>query len=189
MNIRAGSLVAAALFAAGVVQAEPVDYATTPTHTFVHAEVLHGGLSTRRLRFNRAEGRVTIDRQAGRGRIEFAVQTASIATGDAALDAALRTWLDAAAHPTARFASDTLQFDGERLLSASGTLTLRGESKPLRVQADHFNCYLNPLFKREVCGGEFIAEVDLRRWGSAPDPRLDWAPTVTLRVQVEAVRQ
>ena len=72
--MKAWGLTAAALFAAGIVQAEPVDYSTTPTHTFVHAEVLHGGLSTRRMRFNRAEGRVTVDRAAGRGRVEFSVQ-------------------------------------------------------------------------------------------------------------------
>ncbi len=187
--MKAWGLTAAALFAAGVGQAETVDYSTTPTHTFVHAEVLHGGLSTRRLRFNRAEGRVTVDRAAGRGRVEFSVQAASIATGDANLDAALRAWLDVASHPTARFESDTLQFDGERLRALHGTLTLRGQARPLAVAADHFNCYLNPLFKREVCGGEFIAEVDLGRWGALPNPALGWASTITLRVQVEAVRQ
>ncbi len=183
------SLVAAALIATGTAQAEPVDYTTTPTHTFVHTEVLHGGLSTRRLRFNRAEGRVTIDRAAGRGRVEFSVQTASIATGDATLDTALRAWLGVATHPTARFESDALQFDGERVRALRGTLTLRGEARPLAVAADHFNCYPNPLFKREVCGGEFSAEVDLGRWGATPDAGLGWSPTVTLRVQVEAVRQ
>ena len=189
MSRYAGALIAATLFTAGAAKAESADYNTTPTHTFVHAEVQHAGLSTRRLRFNRAEGRVTIDRPAGRGRIEFTVQTNSIATGDAALDAVLRAWLDVAQHPTARFVSEALQFDGERLRGATGTLTLRGASQPLAVRADHFNCYFNPLFKQEVCGGEFSADVDLGRWGSVPEPRLDWAPTVTLRVQVEAVRQ
>lgn len=190
MSRSAAALIAATLLlTAGAALAEDADYTTTPTHTFVHAEVLHGGLSTRRLRFNRAEGRVTIDRPAGRGRIEFSVQTNSIATGDAALDALLKAWLDVARHPTARFVSDTLQFDGERLRGATGTLTLRDASRPLAVRAEHFNCYFNPLFKREVCGGEFSAEVELGRWGSLPESRLEWAPTVTLRVQVEAVRQ
>ena len=63
------------------------------------------------------------------------------------------------------------------------------DAQSLAVAADHFNCYLNPLFKREVCGGEFIAEVDLGRWGALPNPALGWASTITLRVQVEAVRQ
>lgn len=189
MSCPAGALIAATLFAAGAARADSADYATTPTHTFVHAEVLHAGLSTRRLRFNRAEGRVTIDHPAGRGRIEFSVQTASIATGDAALDALLKTWLDVATHPAARFVSEALQFDGERLQGATGTLTLRDVSRPLAVRADHFNCYFNPLFKREVCGGEFTAEVELGRWGSVPEARVEWAPTVTLRVQVEAVRR
>lgn len=189
MSRSAAALIAATLFAIGAAQAESADYATTPTHTFVHAELLHAGLSTRRLRFNRAEGRVTIDRSTGRGRIEFTVQTASIASGDAALDAVLKAWLDVAAHPTARFVSEALQFDGERLQGATGTLSLRDASRPLAVRSEHFNCYFNPLFKREVCGGEFSAEVDLGRWGSLLEPRLEWAPTVTLRVQVEAVRQ
>jgi polyisoprenoid-binding protein YceI len=180
----------AVLLAAGLpAAAEPVDYHSTPTHTFVHFEVVHGGLSTRRGRFNRAEGRVMLDREARSGSIDFAVQTATIDSGDAVLDEHLRQSLGSAAHPVARFTSRDLVFDGERLRSARGGLEWRGTSLPLEIRAEHFNCYLNPLFRREVCGGEFIAEIDPARWGVVLDPALAWGPTLKLRVQIEAVRQ
>ena len=56
-----------------------------------------------------------------------------------------------------------------------GELTLRGVSQPLTLKAVRFNCYRNPLFNREVCGGDFEATVRRNE--------------VLLRVQVEAVRQ
>jgi polyisoprenoid-binding protein YceI len=187
---RLGAALAASILALPwTLRAEPVDYATTPTHTFVHFEVLHGGLSTRRGRFNRAEGRITLDRSARSGSIEFTVQTASLDSGEPALDTRLRETLDSTAHPSARFTSRELVFDGEALRSARGTLELRGKSLPLDIVAGHFNCYLNPLFRRQVCGGEFIAEVEPARWGVLLEPSLGWAPTLTLRIQVEAVRQ
>jgi polyisoprenoid-binding protein YceI len=185
----AAALVLSALSVPWPLWAEPVDYSTTPTHTFVHFEVLHGGLSTRRGRFNRAEGRVMLDRPARSGSIEFTVQTASIDSGDAALDQRLRQSLDTTAHATARFASRELVFEGDDLRGARGTLDWRGKSLPMEVRAAHFNCYLNPLFRRQVCGGEFVAEIEPARWGVVLEPALAWAPTLTLRVQVEAIRQ
>ena len=178
----------AAAAAAGC-RAEPVEYVTTPTHTFVHFEVLHGGLSTRRGRFNRSEGRVVLDRAARSGSAEFSVSLASIDSGNGELDQLLRDALGAVVHPSARFVSRELQLDGEQVRAVRGELTLRGVSAPLALTAEHFNCYLNPLFRREVCGGEFVATFDPARWGVVIAPTLGWATTLILRIQIEAVRQ
>jgi polyisoprenoid-binding protein YceI len=70
-----------------------------------------------------------------------------------------------------------------------GKLTLMGRTHPVTLKANRFNCYQNPLFKREVCGGDFEATLQRSLWdityglpAIAPD-------SVRLLVQVEAIRQ
>jgi polyisoprenoid-binding protein YceI len=96
---------------------------------------------------------------------------------------------DAAAFPTATFVGDRFGFDGEKLTEVAGTLTIKGRTQPVTLKALRFNCYLSPLFRREVCGGDFEARVLRSAWGLdhglpalAPDE-------VGLRVSVEAIRQ
>jgi polyisoprenoid-binding protein YceI len=170
-------------------RAEPADYALDPTHSFVHFEWPHLGTSILRGRFNRSGGRVTLDRAAGSGRAEITIQTASISTGAASLDAALRgpQGLDAERHPQALFVGERFVFEGERVREVAGTLTLRGRSAPLSLVARRFDCYLSPLFKREVCGGDFEAALRPLQWGL--DAALGLPDEIRLLVQVEGIRQ
>ena len=169
--------------------AAAADYQLTPTHSFVHFEWPHAGLSTLRGRFDKASGRVTMDRAAGQGRGLIELRLDSVNTGRPALDAALRQALGADGEATARFDIDTLRFRGERPVAAAGRFTWRTAVLPITLQAEHFNCYLNPLFRREVCGGEFTADVDPAALGLALDPAFGLAGPIRLRVQVEAIRQ
>jgi len=56
------------------------------------------------------------------------------------------------------------------------------------LKASRFNCYDNPFFKREVCGGDFETTIQRSLWGSTyglpgiPD-------NIRLVVQVEAIKQ
>lgn len=180
---------AAGLALAAEARAEPVVYGLDPTHTFVHFEWPHLGTSITRGRFNRKDGRVTLDRAAGRGRAEITIDLTSVSTGAAALDAALRgpEALDAEKHPQARFVGERFVFDGERVRAVEGTLTLRGRDAPLTLLAERFDCYLSPLFKREVCGGDFEATLRTAAWGFATGPA--WPTEIRLRIQVEGIRQ
>ena len=71
----------------------------------------------------------------------------------------------------------------------AGTLTLAGKTVPLTLKATNFNCYFNPLFKREVCGGDFQATLRRSQWGITHGLPSDAADDVRLLVQVEAIRQ
>lgn len=174
---------------AAEASAEPATYGLDPTHTFVHFEWPHLGTSIARGRFNRKDGQVTLDREAGRGRAEITIELASVSTGSAALDAALRGpgALDAERHPQARFVGERFAFDGARVREVEGTLTLRGRSAPLTLVAQRFDCYLNPLFKREVCGGDFEATLRPAHWGMGA--ALGLPDGIRLLVQVEGIRQ
>lgn len=183
-----GGIAAAALCA--LAHAQPAGYSIDPTHTFVSFEVLHGGLSTTRVRFDRKQASVQFDRAARSGRVEFTLQMDSVNSGVAAFDARLKSaeFFDVAQHPTARFSAERFSFAGDRVSEVSGMLTLRGQSQPLSFKALNFNCYTSPLFRRPVCGGDFEATLLRSRWGLGALPAAA-ADSVRLLVQIEAIRQ
>jgi polyisoprenoid-binding protein YceI len=168
--------------------AAPADFRLTPSHSFVHFEWPHAGLSTLRGRFDRVGGRITLDREARRGRGEVELRLDSVNTGRAALDAALRHALGADGEARATYTIDALRFDGDRPVAASGRLAWRGRDLPLDLLAERFNCYPNPLLRREVCGGDFTADIEPGALGLALDPAFGLGRPIRLRVQVEAIR-
>ena len=40
-----------------------------------------------------------------------------------------------------------------------------GQSRPVTLEANRFNCYKNPLINRQVCGGDFETTVERSQWG------------------------
>lgn len=171
--------------------AQPQSYQLDPTHSFVTFEVLHFGTSTLRGRFGPLQGLVSLNRAARSARVQVTIETAAVSTGVPVLDARLRQadLLASAAHPQAWFVAERFDFD-ERggIAVARGELTLRGRSAPLTLQAERFGCYLNPLLHRQVCGGDFTAELLRSEWGMSYGLPFV-GDVVRLRVQVEAIAQ
>jgi len=164
-------------------------YSLDPSHTFVHWEVVHLGTSTVRGRFDRSTGAVQFDAKAQRLDVSISVDIASADSGVPVLDRLLRgpSMLDATAYPQAYFTARTATFDAEALREVRGELTLHGVSRPLSLHALRWRCGLNPVFMREVCGGDFEAELDRSAFGinhSVPFV----SDRVRLLIQIEAVR-
>lgn len=187
--IRATTLALAAATVATVAQAAPATYRIDPTHTFVTYEVRHFGTSTNRGRFDNTKGTVSFDRAAKTGRAEITIDTTAINTGTPALDKHLREGFFAVAqYPTATFVGDQFRFDGDKVTEVAGKLTLHGVTQPVVLKASNFNCYDNPMLKREVCGGDFETTIQRSAFGitelqgAVPD-------AVRLLIQVEAVKQ
>ena len=187
------TLAAAAALLAGFgasAQAQTATYTLDPTHTFVTWEALHFGTSTNRGRFDKKEGKIEIDRAAKTGKIDITIDMASISTGVAPFDNHLKSkdFFDVATHPTARFQASGLSFDGTKVTGVKGTLTMFGKTQPVELKGSRFNCYENPFFKREVCGGDFETTIQRSQWGSTyglpgiPD-------NVRLLIQVEGIKQ
>lgn len=180
--------VAATLAAPGGAMAHP--YRLDPTHTGVHWEVLHMGTSTSRGRFDTLTGRAAYE--PGRLlEVDITVQTASVSTGIPVFDRVLRgsSLLAVEAHPQARFVSDGVRWaaDGVSPQEISGQLTLKGQTRPLVLRMARWRCGNNPLFGREVCGGDFQASLSRSGFGLGFAGAMA-EDTVQLRVQVEAVR-
>lgn len=176
--------------AAGFAQAQAATYAIDPTHTFVNFEARHFGTSTLRGRFDRKEGTVTFDRAGRSGKADITIDTASVSTGVAPLDTHLKSkdFLKVAEFPSARFVADQFAFDGDKVKSVSGQLTLLGKTQPVTLTATNFNCFDHPMLKREVCGGDFETTIQRSqfdmRWGLPGIP-----DNIRLLIQIEAVRQ
>ena len=84
--------------------------------------------------------------------------------------------------------SDKWTFDGDKVTEVSGTLTLVGKSHPVTLKAIRFNCYVSPLIKREVCGGDFETTIQRSQWGVTWGLNFGFEDTVRLLVQVEAIK-
>lgn len=183
-------LATALLAAAGFAQAQSATYAIDPTHTFVNFEAKHFGTSTLRGRFDRKEGAVQFDRAAKSGKAEITIDIGSVSTGVGPLDGHLKSkdFFNAAEFASAKFVSDKFVFDGDKVTEVAGSLTMLGKSNPVTLKATNFNCYQNPMLKREVCGGDFETTLTRSQWGMTyglpgiPD-------NIRLLIQIEAVKQ
>ena len=185
------ALAAATLLAGAAQAATPNEYAVEPTHTFVTFEINHFGASVNRGRFEKQESTVQFDKAGKTGKVDISFEASSISTGTPAFDKHLQgaDLFNAAQYPTLRFVSDKFNFDGDKVTSVAGQLTLLGKTGPVTLKANQFACYNHPMLKREVCGGDFEATIDRTQWGM--NYGVDWgfAKNVRLVVQVEAVKQ
>ena len=188
------ALAAAATLAAlsmGTAQAQSATYVLDPTHTFVTFEIGHFGTSTNRGRFDKKEGTVQFDRAGKTGKVDLTIDATSISTGTPPFDKHLQSadLFNAAKFPTIQFSADQFRFSGDKVSEVAGKLTLLGQTHPVTLKANTFNCYQSPMLKREVCGGDFEATIDRTQWGV--NYGVDWgfAKNVRLVLQLEAVKQ
>ena len=181
---------AAALFAS-VAQAETATYAFDPAHTYVTFEIGHFGTSTNRGRFDKKEGTAQLDRAGKSGKVDVTIDTTSVNTGFDAFNKHLQSadLFNAAKYPTIKFSGDKFTFNGDKVASITGNLTLLDKTLPVTLKADQFNCYVNPMHKRETCGGDFSTTIDRTQFGM--NFGIDWGfpKEVRLVIQVEAVKQ
>ncbi|MBC7699797.1 YceI family protein [Aquabacterium sp.] len=183
-------LAATAALAAAAVHAEPATYAIDPTHTFVTFEAKHFGTSTNRGRFDKKSGSITLDVAAKTGKVDVALETASINTGTAPFDNHLKSkdFFNVEAFPKATFTSDKVIFDGDKVSAVVGAFTLLGKTQTVTLKANNFNCYQNPMLKREVCGGDFDTTIQRGDFGMTYG--LPGIPNdIHLIIQIEAVKQ
>ena len=188
------ALAAAATLAAlsmGTAQAQSATYVLDPTHTFVTFEIGHFGTSTNRGRFDKKEGTVQFDRAGKTGKVALTIDATSISTGTPPFDKHLQSadLFNAAKFPTIQFSADQFRFNGDKVSEVAGKLTLLGQTHPVTLKANTFNCYQSPMLKREVCGGDFEATIDRTQWGVNYGIPYGFPKEVRLVMQIEAVKQ
>jgi polyisoprenoid-binding protein YceI len=97
-------------------------------------------------------------------------------------------FLDTAHYPTMTFQSNTLKFDGDKLTSVGGMLTLKGISKPVMLTVTSFQCIPHPILKKDACGANattIVKRTDFNMGKYAPNV----GDEVTVTIPVEAVKE
>ena len=186
------TLIATTLAATALgTQAQSATYAIDPTHTFATFEIDHFGASTNRGRFDKKSGTVQLDKAGKTGKVELTIDTTSINSGTAAFDKHLQSkdFFNTAEFPTAKFVADKFVFNGDKVSEVSGSLTLLGKTNPVTLKASKFNCYMSPMLKVEVCGGDFETTIVRSSYGMGWGLNFGFSDNVRLVVQVEAVKQ
>ena len=92
-------------------------------------------------------------------------------------------------YPEIRFVSTKFNFNGKKLLSVDGNLTMNGKTAPVKLKADKFNCYQSPMLKAEACGGDFSTTIDRTKWGLDYLVSAGMSKKVNINIQIEAVKQ
>lgn len=164
-------------------------YVVDPTHTFVLYEMGHYGTSTNRGRFGTRDGQVQIDAAGQLARVDVTFDMASINTGVDLLNRHVQStdFLNVADFPTGRYQAADVRIEEGRVQALQGRLTLLGQTHPVALRAVRFNCYVNPLHGRQVCGGDFETEIQRSQWGISWGLQFGFEDRVRLLVQVEAV--
>lgn len=183
----------ACLIAVGAVSAnaESASYAIDPTHTFVTFEANHFGTSTLRGRFDKKDGVVTLDKSSKTGKAEITIDMSSVSTGVSPLDTELKNkqFFNASEFSSAKFSADKFSFNGDKVTEVVGTLTLLGKTQPVILKASNFNCYINPMLKRETCGGDFETTITRGQYGMSYGLNFGLPDAIHLLIQVEAIKQ
>ncbi len=186
-------LAIATLFAAAVsapALAAPETYVMDASHTFARFSYSHFGYSTQLSHFNKTSGKITIDRAAKTGSVDVTIDTTSVETGSAVFNGHIQgeDFLNTEKYPTATFKSKKVNFDGDKVASVAGDLTIKGVTKPVTLTLTSFQCMPHPIMKKDACGANATAVIKRTEFNAGK-----YAPyvgdDVTLTIAVEAIKE
>ncbi len=142
-------------------------YTIDPEFSVPNFEVVRVGFSTQYGRFNKAEGKVTLDLAARMGGVDFTIYTGSIDMGSAAWTSHLSDegLFNVKVFPTMNFKSDKLIFDHGKVVAAEGQFTMLGVAKPLKLAVSNFHCGINPANKKQMCSCNVAATLKRSDFG------------------------
>lgn len=171
--------------------ATAAEYKVDPYHTNVRFETDHFNTSTNTGGFYGLEGVVKFDSAKKEGSVDIQIPMKSLLSTSPRYTAHLLSAdiFQQEKFPSARFVSTKFNFDGDKVSSVVGDLTLLGQTHPVELKAERFNCYDSPMLKTQVCGGDFIAMIDRTQWGLNYAVHSEKSKQVVLRIQIEAAKQ
>lgn len=181
------------LLAAGVslsAAAAPETYVIDATHTLPRFEYSHFGYSNQVSRFDKTSGKIVLDRAARIGSVDVVIDTTSVNTGFPVFNGHIQgeDFLDTKKFPSITFKSNKLNFNGDKLASVDGNLTIKGVTKPVRLDVTSFQCMAHPLLKKDACGANAVATIKRSEFNAGK-----YAPYVgddlTLTIPVEAIKE
>jgi polyisoprenoid-binding protein YceI len=182
----------AALAATTAAGAAPVTYALDPSHTYPSFEADHfGGLSVWRGKFRTSSGQVVYDKDAQKGDVSVTIDAASIDFGHDKMNEHAKSaeMFDVAKFPTATYTGTLATFKDGKPTEVHGTLTMHGVTKPVNLKINKFLCKVNPMMGKEVCGADAEGTLNRADFGVSYGQAYGFDMAVTLRIQVEGIKQ
>lgn len=170
--------------------AAPETYVIDGTHTFPRFEYSHFGFSNQVSRFDTTSGKIVLDRAAKSGSVNVVIDAKSVDTGYSVFNGHIQgeDYFDTAKYPTITYKSTKLNFDGDKLASVDGNLTIKGITKPVALTVTSFHCMPHPMVKREACGANATAKV-MRSEFNAGKNAPYVSDDVTLTFAIEAIKE
>lgn len=167
------------------------EYQLDPGHTNARFNIDHFQTTTNHGGFYGIKGTVQFDPEAKTGALEITFNTNTLNTGAKDFDGHMSSadLLNVEQFPEMRFKSTQWVFEGNKPSEIKGELTMMGKTNPVTLTATKFNCYDNPMFNAEVCGGDFTATIDRTQWGIDFLVDAGIPKEVTIHIQAEAVKQ
>lgn len=184
-------LASVCLIGTGVEASEPVSYALDPVHTRIALAVDHAGFSKAIGTVSGSTGVLIFDPDDWQGaELKAHIPMARIDFGDTRWNKAVLAGnlLDADNHPTAEFVSTRIEPIAPDRASIHGTLTMRGVSNEIVLDARLNAVKRHPLppFRRTV-GFSATTTISRRAFGIDAWPSVI-GDTIELRIEVEAIR-
>ncbi|NRR34305.1 polyisoprenoid-binding protein [Oxalobacteraceae bacterium] len=185
--------IVALLIAAGISMsafAAPETYGLDANHTFARFSYSHLGFSVQESRFDKTSGKIVLDRAAKTGSVDVTIDTKSVNTGSSLFNSHIQgeDFLDTAKFPTITYKSTKFNFDGDKLATVDGNLTIKGVTKPVTLSITHFQCAPHPMMKKDACGANATAKIKRTEFNAGK-----YAPNVgddvTLTFSVESVKE
>lgn len=173
-----------------VAYAEPETYNIEPTHSMPRFEYSHLGYSIQLSRFDKTSGTITIDRIKRTGSVDVTIDAKSVNTGMALFNEHIQAedLFNTAKYPTITYKSNKVKFDGDKVVSVDGDLTVKGVTKPVTLTVNSFMCMPHPMVKKEACGATATAKIKRSDFGvSKGVPYV--GDEITLTIPVEAIKQ
>lgn len=173
-----------------VAYAAPETYAIDGNHTKPRFEYNHMGYSTQVSRFDTVTGSITIDRAAKSGSVDVVIDAKSVNTGSSVFNGHIQgdDFFATEKYPTITYKSKKMNFDGDKLTSVDGDLTIKGVTKPVTLTVTSFMCMPHPMAKKDACGANATAKVKRSDFNMGK-----YAPLVSdevlLTIPVESLKQ
>ncbi|MDD3353272.1 YceI family protein [Zoogloea sp.] len=188
LNHFAASIVLSAAAVAPAFAA-PDTFTVDASHSFARFSYSHFGMSTQLSRFNKTSGTVTLDKAARTGTVDIVIDTRSVDTGFDTFNDHIQgeDFLDTAKYPTATFKSSKVTFKGEKPVSVTGELTIKGVTKPVTFKIQNYVAMPHPMLKKDAIGADATVVIKRSEFNAGK-----YAPHVgdgvTISVALEAIK-
>ena len=166
------------------VEGSPPHHVPPRHHSFVGGHQPFGGLRRHDVEVGEQHDRapIPLPGHARPGRSPSDLRPVARSLDESRLDPVVKgeKYFNVEKFPTITYKSDTIKFDGDRVVRVEGELTMLGVTKPVALDVQNFTCGANPFNKKPMCGGQATATIKRSDFGMSAG--LPYAPADEVRI-------